>query len=72
MACASSSALARWPALAAMTASAAILFFDTGVEPLWLATWFAPLPVLIAAQRTSWRMALLLCLGAWMSGGSNP
>lgn len=71
MACASSSALARWPALAAMTASAAMLFFGTGVEPLWWATWLAPLPVLLAAQRSSWRMALLLCLGAWMIGGSN-
>ena len=40
-------------ALLAILTSAAILFFATGLHPLWWLLWFVLIPVLLAAPRLS-------------------
>ena len=58
-------------ALAAMLASGALLFFATGLQPIWWLAWFAPWPVLVATHRSSGWTGFALCMGAWCIGGSN-
>jgi apolipoprotein N-acyltransferase len=57
--------------LVALAASAAALWFGTGLHPLWWLTWFAPVPVLLAAARLSRRSTFALALLAWAIGGLN-
>lgn len=45
--------------LAATLGMAALVFFGTGLDPLWPLMWFAPLPVLLFANRASWWGAAL-------------
>ena len=45
--------------LGTIAASAALLWFGSGLHPLWPLMWFAPLPVLLLAVRaTAWEAAL--------------
>jgi apolipoprotein N-acyltransferase len=47
-------------AVAALCASAALLWWGTGLDPLWPLTWLAPLPVLLFALHASvWEAALV-------------
>ncbi len=39
--------------------TATLIWCGTGLEPFWLFTWFAPLPVLLFAAETSWWAAAL-------------
>ncbi len=58
-------------ALAAFAASAALLYWGNGLEPLWPLMWLAPLPVLMfALRRPAWQGALVAA-AAWMAGGLN-
>ncbi len=57
--------------LAALAASAAMLWFGTGLHPLWALTWLAPLPVLWVAARLPLLPALGLAAAAWLIGACN-
>ena len=45
--------------LAATLGMAVLVFFGTGLDPFWPLMWFAPLPVLLFANRASWWAAAL-------------
>jgi apolipoprotein N-acyltransferase len=57
--------------IAALTASGAMLWFGTGLHPIWWLTWIAPLPVLFAARRANATAAFFLAFGAWAIGDMN-
>jgi apolipoprotein N-acyltransferase len=58
-------------ALGALAATAALLFFGTGLRPLCWLTWFAPFPVLFAAPRMRAWPAFAVAGFAWMVGSLN-
>ena len=62
-------ALSAW--LAAVALSALGWWFGSGLQPLWWATWLAPLPVLLLATRTRARWAALAAFAAYLLGGFN-
>ena len=51
--------------------SAALIWFGTGLHPFWPLMWFAPLPVLLFANRASWWGAALAGGLAAMLGLTN-
>ncbi len=55
----------------AVAASAILLFFGSGLHPLWPLTWAAVLPVLLASRRCSARCAFLTAGLAWSAGEAN-
>jgi len=58
-------------ALLAIAATATMVWFGTGLFPMWPLLWFAPLPVLLVAARTSWWTAALVAFLAWATGSLN-
>jgi apolipoprotein N-acyltransferase len=58
-------------AVAAAAATAVLLWFGNGLDPWWPLMWFAPLPVLWFALRSSWRVAGLTAAAAWLAGSLN-
>jgi apolipoprotein N-acyltransferase len=58
-------------ALLAIVATALLVWFGTGLFPMWPLMWFAPLPVLLFAARSSWWAAALAAIAAWAVGGLN-
>ena len=58
-------------ALLAVAASAGLIWFGTGLFPLWPLLWFAPLPVLMVASRGSWWATALTAALAWIIGNLN-
>jgi apolipoprotein N-acyltransferase len=55
----------------AIVLSALLLWFGTGMEPLWPLLWLAPIPVLLIATRASaWRTAIV-AFAAWFIGTFN-
>ena len=64
----------RNPLLAAPLAlltSGVMLYFATGLHPLWWLTWVAPIPVLLVAPYVSRRAAFAVAFLAWALGGLN-
>lgn len=58
-------------AIAAVSASAALVYFGNGMKPLWPLMWWAPLPVLLfALARPAWQGAVAAAL-AWLLGSLN-
>ena len=57
--------------LAAVAATAVLIWFGTGLEPLWPLLWLAPLPILLAALKSSAMGACLLAGCAWFLGSLN-
>jgi apolipoprotein N-acyltransferase len=58
-------------ALAALVATAGLVYFGNGLNPRWPLMWFAPLPVLLLAlRRPAWEGALVAAC-AWVAGGLN-
>lgn len=57
--------------LLAIATSAVLVYFGNGLMPLWPLLWFAPLPVLLFASRSSWRAAALVAFFAWLLGCLN-
>jgi apolipoprotein N-acyltransferase len=58
-------------ALAAIAATAALVFYGDGMQPRWFLMWFAPLPVLLLAlRRPAWQAGLAAAIG-WMAGWLN-
>lgn len=57
--------------VAAVAASATLLWFGSGLHPWWPLMWLAPLPLLLLANRaTVWETALV-ALSAWFTGYLN-
>lgn len=62
----------RFPAaLGAVILTAALVWFGNGLNPWWPLLWFAPLPVLLFATRSSWRSAALVAFFGWLLGSLN-
>lgn len=57
--------------IAAAAATVAMLWFGNGLDPWWPLMWFAPLPVLVFALRSSWWAAGLTAVAAWLVAGLN-
>jgi apolipoprotein N-acyltransferase len=57
--------------IAAAAATVAMLWFGNGLDPWWPLMWFAPLPVLVFALRSSWWAAGLVAGTAWLVAGLN-
>jgi len=55
----------------AAVATAVLFFFGTGLHPVWMLTWLAPLPVLLACPWVSRRGAFLAAAIAWFVGSLN-
>jgi apolipoprotein N-acyltransferase len=53
---------------ASAAASGALFLLGTGLEPLWWATWLAPLPVLLAAPRIAALPAAGAAFAGWLVG----
>ncbi len=60
-------------ALAALclAVSAALFFFGTGLTPVWMLLWLAPIPILWLSPRISAGQAFLVAAAAYMLGGFN-
>ena len=60
-------------ALAALclAASAALFFFGTGLTPVWMLLWLAPIPILWLSPRISAWQAFFVAAAAYMLGGFN-
>jgi len=58
-------------ALVAVAIAAVLVYFGTGLFPVWPLLWFAPVPVLILALRSSWRVAGVCAFVAWGIGSLN-
>lgn len=55
----------------AVVATAALVWFGTGLFPVWPLMWFAPLPALLFAGRNSWWATALVAGCAWLIGTLN-
>jgi apolipoprotein N-acyltransferase len=64
-----------YPRLAAailvIAATATLLWFGNGLDPLWPLMWLAPLPVLVYALRSSWRSTAVVAFLAMLLGSTN-
>jgi len=58
-------------ALLAAAATAVLVWFGTGLFPMWPLMWFAPLPVLLFAARNSWWATALVAGCGWLIGMLN-
>jgi apolipoprotein N-acyltransferase len=58
-------------AFIAVGSTAVLVWFGTGLNPWWPLLWFAPLPVLLFASRSSRRGAAITASLAWFIGGLN-
>jgi apolipoprotein N-acyltransferase len=54
-----------------LTSSAVLFFLGTGLSPLWVLTWLAPIPVLWIAPRVSGGEAFFIAVAAYALGGLN-
>jgi apolipoprotein N-acyltransferase len=57
--------------IAAAISSAALVYFGTGLHPIWWMLWLAPVPVLAIAPRLHGSAAFLLASTAWLVGETN-
>ena len=58
-------------ALLVAASTALLVWFGTGLFPMWPLLWFAPLPVLVFAARSTWRAAALTAALSWAVGSLN-
>jgi apolipoprotein N-acyltransferase len=58
-------------AVVALAATGLLIFFGNGLDPRWLLMWFAPLPVLLYALRSSSMRALAVAFFAMLLGCLN-
>ena len=57
--------------LAAVAITAILIWFGSGLEPLWPLLWFAPLPILLVALYGSASAAAWSAASAWLLGSLN-
>ena len=55
----------------AVVTASALLFWGTGLHPLWFLTWFAPLPVLLISSGLGRWSAFLVAALSWFLGNLN-
>jgi apolipoprotein N-acyltransferase len=55
-------------ALLATALTAVLVWFGNGLNPHWPLLWFAPIPVLLFASRTTWASAAATAFLAWFVG----
>jgi apolipoprotein N-acyltransferase len=55
----------------ALVSTATLAWFGNGLDPWWPLLWFAPIPVLLFASRSSWWGAALTAFLAWLAGSLN-
>jgi len=55
-------------ALLVIAATAVLVYFGDGLNPVWPLMWIAPLPVLWFAARSSWGEAALAAFAGWLLG----
>jgi len=55
----------------AAAATALLVWFGSGLAPCWPLLWFAPLPILLVASRSSAWVAALTAFAAWALGSLN-
>jgi apolipoprotein N-acyltransferase len=60
-----------WMGIAAITGSALLLYYGTGLHPLWPLTWFAILPILLYAGAAQRGPAVRAGFLAWAAGAAN-
>jgi len=58
-------------AMLAVATTAVLVWFGTGLFPIWPLMWFAPLPVLLFASRASGRATSMVAFCAWFIGLLN-
>jgi len=58
-------------AAGAVVATSAMLFWGTGLHPIWWLTWFAPLPVLVVSPRLRGWSAFWVSTLSWFLGSLN-
>ena len=58
-------------AIVVFGATVLLVWFGNGLTPWWPLMWFAPLPVLWFALRSSWWRAGLMATAAWLVGSLN-
>ncbi len=63
--------LPKVAACLAAVSTATLVWFGSGLNPWWPLLWFAPLPVLLSASRSSWWGAALTAFLAWLAGSLN-
>lgn len=61
----------RWQTPAALAASAALFFLGTGLDPIAILAWVAPLPVFLLAPRRGARTASAVAAAAALAGTTN-
>ena len=64
-------AMLKLSPLAAVAVSATMLYWGTGLHPLWWLIWLAPLPILLIAARSSALYSFLIGAIAWFLGSLN-
>ena len=57
--------------IVAGTTTAALLYFGTGLHPIWPLLWFAPIPVIAIAPHLRASRAFALATVAWFFGATN-
>ena len=58
-------------AVGGVLASGALFYFSTGLRPIGILAWIAPLPVLWLAYRSDWKVAAIGAFGAFALGQLN-
>ena len=58
-------------AFLAVATTAVLVWFGNGLNPWWPLLWFAPVPVLLLASRSSWWGAGLTAFLSWLVGSLN-
>jgi len=57
--------------IVAGTTTAALLYFGTGLHPIWPVLWFAPVPIIAIAPQLRASRAFALAAVAWFFGATN-
>ena len=57
--------------ISATAASGLLLYFGTGLHPVWWLLWLAPVPVLAIAPQLTRGAAFAIALVAWLIWGSK-
>jgi len=57
--------------LLAMAGTSMLFFLGNGLEPVWPLLWFAPLPILLLALRSSWRTTFIAATLSFLAGCLN-
>jgi apolipoprotein N-acyltransferase len=60
-----------WLAIVSIAVTGTLFYFGNGLYPIWPLMWFAPLPVLLFALRSSWGTSAIVTTTAMLLGSLN-